>query len=118
MNYNHDKGREKGINNIYRKNKIKYLKCQLAAVETKTTQADYDSNSDSSDPSSHINGRSKKSKYNLLIEGDGTGNYRPVGQTNNKSINGVTYTQCGLATVPRDQYNKTIQNELVSKDII
>ena len=59
MNCKPDKGREKGSKNSDRNNKIKDLKRRLAAFEAKTAQADYDSESDSSYPASHIKGRSR-----------------------------------------------------------
>ena len=72
-------------------------------------QAYYESDSDSSDPDAHIKGIIKNIKSEQLLAGSGAGNYWPVTQTNNKSINRVPLTQCGLTTGPRENSNKTIQ---------
>ena len=85
------------------------MECRLDAVESKTTQADYESDSESSDSASQIKGITKNREHNWLLAGDGAGNYLPVTQTKNKSINRVTPKKIGLMTGPMDQYNKTIQ---------
>ena len=79
------------------------------------TQEDSRSDSNSSDPASHIKGGSKKSKYIRFLAGAGAGNYQQVNQTKNNIINRVTFTQCGLTTVPRDQSNNTVHCEVCYK---
>ena len=54
-------------------------------------QADYDSNSESSDPASNIKVISKVGKSNWLLAGAGTGNYWPVNETRNNSTKIITF---------------------------
>ena len=50
-----------------------------------------------------------------MLPGYGAGNYQPVTQTKNKIIRRVTFTECELATGPREHTNKTLKIEVCSE---